>query len=153
MKASNYVCKKLHLCFFAGFWMRLWSFTDSQFIYHLNSNYRPNHHFCNSCIYEATTKVLSLNTLFYQFIRRAKDYSKTIFLELFSLIIYHLERGFFGKYEIFIVEAFKLLIFCCLSEITLSLTFDVILAELCPIFWKLFYIYYILYVYWNLFPK
>ena len=150
MKTSNYVCKKLHLCFFAGFWMRLWSFTDSQFIYHLNSNYRPNHHFCNSCIYPrgwGCNQSAFFKYVFWSVYQKGQKLLKNNFLELFSLIIYHLEGGFFGKYGIFIVEAFKLLIFCCLSEITLSLTFDMILAELCPIFRKLFYTYYILYVY------
>ena len=58
LKVVNYFYKKLRPWCLTGFWISLWSLYRENnvnqlflhVIYHLDSNYRPYRHFCNSCI-------------------------------------------------------------------------------------------------------
>ena len=114
---------------------------------------RPNRHFCNLCIDTQAWGCNQNASLYMPFCHDSfhKDQkgqkslkNKNFFIEIFRLIICHSEL--FLKRWIFLLF-FKLSISCCSKRITLSLFFDPNLTNLSSILRKLYYIYYILYVY------
>ena len=139
------------------FWIHLWSLYRKSnvkqvflnVIYHLEGNCRAGtivifaiHVLAHGL--EASTKMLSLYTFFYQdSFHKDKKGQKSLKEKNFL-------RNCLGSS--FVIQRWKrwtflLLISCCYNEIVLSLSFDANLAKLCPILGKLYYTYYILYVY------
>ena len=139
------------------FWIHLWSLYRKSnvkqvflnVIYHLEGNCRAGtivifaiHVLAHGL--EASTKMLSLYTFFYQdSFHKDKKGQKSLKEKNFlknclgsSFVIQRWKRW-----------TFLLLISCCYNEIVLSLSFDANLAKLCPILGKLYYTYYILHVY------